>query len=74
MDGQLGYDGENSVVPRLMDGFNELGSPSSLEEVSEPKNRVPSKVIIKREASRPSSCSRSCLRPLSFFVSGRSAC
>ncbi|KAK1289832.1 hypothetical protein QJS10_CPB18g01049 [Acorus calamus] len=38
MDGQLGYSGENSPVPRLMDCFLELGTPNSPREDSHTEN------------------------------------
>lgn len=37
VDGQLGFDGENSLVPHLLEGFLELGSPNSSASGSERK-------------------------------------
>lgn len=37
VDGQLGFNGENSLVPRLLEGFLELGSPNSSASDSERK-------------------------------------
>lgn len=37
MDGQLGFNGENSLVPHLLEGFLELGSPNSSASGSERK-------------------------------------
>ncbi|CAM8955557.1 unnamed protein product [Rhodiola kirilowii] len=42
--GQLGIDGDNSLVPRLLDDFLELGSPGPLTGESETKSKKPLKV------------------------------
>ena len=44
MDGQLGFSGENSLVPRLLELFIGLGSPGSLTDESEMKSKTPLKV------------------------------
>lgn len=44
MDGQLGVNGENSVVPRLLEQFLELGNPDSLIE-PEVKSKASLKVL-----------------------------
>ena len=43
MDGQLGFSGENSLVPCLLELFG-LGSPGSLTDGSEMKSKTPLKV------------------------------
>lgn len=45
MDGQLGVNGENSVVPCLLEQFLELGNPDSLADESEVKSRASLKVL-----------------------------
>lgn len=45
MDGQLGVDGENSVVPCLLQQFLELGRPDSLTDESEVKSKTSLKVL-----------------------------
>lgn len=45
IDGQLGFNGENCLVPRLMDGFSDLGSPESTRQESGQKNESPLKVL-----------------------------
>ncbi|NP_001335190.1 regulator of chromosome condensation (RCC1) family protein [Solanum lycopersicum] len=42
--GQLGFDGENSLVPHLLEGFLELGSPNSSASGSERKKLMISSV------------------------------
>lgn len=42
--GQLGFNGDNSLVPLLLEGFLELGSPGSLIDGSETKGKFPWKV------------------------------
>lgn len=42
--GQLGVNGENSLVPQLLEQFLGLGSPNSLKDESERKNETPLKV------------------------------
>ncbi|KAK1550571.1 hypothetical protein Q3G72_021210 [Acer saccharum] len=44
MDGQLGLSGDNSAVPRLVEQFNELGSPDSLTHEMETKPKAPIKI------------------------------
>lgn len=44
MDGQLGFNGENSAVPCLLKKFIELDSPDSLTDESEIKSKVSLKV------------------------------
>ncbi|OIT36454.1 ultraviolet-b receptor uvr8 [Nicotiana attenuata] len=44
MDGQLGFNGENSLVPHLLEGFLELGSPNSSASGSERKKLMISSV------------------------------
>lgn len=44
MDGQLGMDGENAVVPHLMEQFLGLSTSDSVTDDSETKNTVPLKV------------------------------
>ncbi|CAK9184885.1 unnamed protein product [Ilex paraguariensis] len=44
MDGQLGLNAENSLVPRMLEGFLELGSPNSLMDESGTSSRTPLKV------------------------------
>ncbi|KAG6387996.1 hypothetical protein SASPL_153193 [Salvia splendens] len=43
-DGQIGASGENSMVPRLLDGFFGLGSPSSSAQDYETKRGKPLKI------------------------------
>lgn len=45
MDGQLGVNGENSVVPCLLEQFLELGHPDSLTDESEVKSKASLKVL-----------------------------
>ncbi|KAF8033968.1 hypothetical protein BT93_C0295 [Corymbia citriodora subsp. variegata] len=42
--GQLGVDGDNSAVPRLMNEFNGLASPKSMTNESEMNSKAPLKV------------------------------
>lgn len=44
MDGQLGVEGDDATVPRLLEHFIGLTSPESLTDESETKSRVPLKV------------------------------
>lgn len=44
MDGQLGFDGENSAVPCLLEQFLKLGNPYSLTDESETKTNSSIKV------------------------------
>ncbi|KAK3023139.1 hypothetical protein RJ639_043978 [Escallonia herrerae] len=46
MDGQLGVNGNNSLLPRLLEGFLELGSPASFMDGSETKSKTPLKVSL----------------------------
>lgn len=44
MDGQLGFDGNNAVVPRMIEQFLTLGAPDSLEDDSKTNHKEPIKV------------------------------
>lgn len=44
MDGQLGFSDDNSLVPHLLELFLELGSPGSLTDESDTKNKTLLKV------------------------------
>ncbi|KAK4769431.1 hypothetical protein SAY86_027581 [Trapa natans] len=43
-DGQLGYDGDNTAVPCMLNGFHQLDSADSLEHDAKAKIKIPLKV------------------------------
>lgn len=44
IDGQLGFEGENSTLPHLVEGFHDLKSPDSVTDGSKMKTKPSLKV------------------------------